>query len=160
MINIERFCETDTDDIIELVLHFQNDGSRPMVTVDDQPDLLNIEREYFQRDGYFWVARDEKQMVGSIGLMPYRDDIAILKKFFVYEAYQGAPYHIGRKLYSRLLEYAEDKNFKTLLLDTPRNTYRAHDFYHKAGFVKVLEEELPIKFSHPYKDCDFFMLNL
>lgn len=46
------------------------------------------------------------------------------------------------------------------MLDTPYNTTRAHKFYEKAGFKKVTEDELPIKLSHPYKDCDFFILNL
>nr|WP_296075384.1 hypothetical protein [uncultured Ruminococcus sp.] len=46
------------------------------------------------------------------------------------------------------------------MLDTPYNTTRAHKFYEKAGFKKVTEDELPIKFSHSYKDCDFFILNL
>lgn len=27
-------------------------------------------------------------------------------------------------------------------------------------FQKVNEEELPIRFSHPYQDCDFFLLAL
>ena len=160
MIDIERFTKTDEDDIIALVLHFQNDGSRPIVTVKDQPDLLDIEKEYFQTGGYFWVAKDKNKIVGSIGLMPYNDGTAILKKFFVYEAYQGKPCHVGRKLYSTLLTYAKEKKFKTILLDTPCNTHRAHDFYNKAGFSKILEDELPIKFSHPYKDCDFFILIL
>lgn len=51
-------------------------------------------------------------------------------------------------------------NYKTIMLDTPYNTTRAHKFYEKAGFKKVTEDELSIKFSHPYKDCDFFILNL
>ena len=49
---------------------------------------------------------------------------------------------------------------KTIMPDTPLNTVRAHKFYERAGFEKVTEDELPIKFSHPYKDCGFFMLNL
>ena len=49
---------------------------------------------------------------------------------------------------------------KTIMPDTPFNTVRAHKFYERAGFEKVTEDELPIKFSHPYKDCGFFMLNL
>ncbi len=39
MISIVPFEERYTQDVIDLVLHFQNDGTRPMVTVDDQPDL-------------------------------------------------------------------------------------------------------------------------
>lgn len=91
--------------------------------------------------------------------MPYSYEIAVLKKFFVYEDYQSKPYHIGRKLYDELLDFSKEKGYTTSLLDRPSNTERAHRFYEKAGFQKVLEE-LPIQFSHPYKDCDFFLLKL
>lgn len=46
------------------------------------------------------------------------------------------------------------------MLDTPHNTVRAHRFYEKAGFRKVSENELSVRFSHPYADCDFFLLEL
>lgn len=110
--------------------------------------------------GDFWIATDNNKLIGSIGIMPYSEDVAVLKKFFVYEDYQGEPFHLGQKLYASLLTFAKKKGFKTILLDTPHNTVRAHKFYEKAGFKKVAESELPLTFSHPYKDCDFFLLNL
>lgn len=160
MITISQFEDRYTQDVIDLVLHFQNDGTRPIVSVDDQPDLLNIVDEYIDKGGNFWIARDDEKLIGSIGIMPYNSEIAVLKKFFVYEQYQGEPYHIGRTLYNELLAFAKRRAFKTILLDTPRNTKRAHKFYEKAGFKKVNEEEMPIRFSHPYQDCDFFLLEL
>lgn len=160
MITISQFEDKYTKDVIDIVLHFQNDGTRPLVTVDDQPDLLNIVDEYINKGGNFWIAKDNERLIGSIGIMPYSADIAVLKKFFVYEDYQGEPHHIGRKLYNELLSFAKEKNFKTILLDTPYNTTRAHKFYEKAGFQKIDEKDLPVKFSRPYKDCDFFMLEL
>lgn len=160
MITISQFKNEYTKDVIDIVLHFQNDGTRPIVSVDDQPDLLNIVGEYIDKGGNFWIAEDDNKLIGTIGIMPYSSDIAILKKFFVYEQWQGAPYHIGRKLYAELLDFAKEKGYKTILLDTPYNTERAHKFYEKAGFQKISEEDLPIKFSHPYKDCDFFLLEL
>lgn len=160
MITISPFEEEHTQDVIDLVLHFQNDGTRPSVSVNEQPDLLNIRGEYIEKGGNFWMARDGEKLIGSIGIMPYNTEIAVLKKFFVYEKYQGAPYHIGRLLYNELLAFAKGKAYKILLLDTPRNTTRAHTFYEKAGFQKVNEEDMPIRFSHPYQDCDFFMLEL
>ena len=160
MITISQFENHYTQDVIDLVLHFQNDGTRPIVTVNDQPDLLNITHEYIGKGGNFWIAKDHEKLIGSIGIMPYSDKIAVLKKFFVYEDYQGNPHHIGRKLYAHLLSFAKKKNFETILLDTPYNTERAHKFYEKAGFIKVPEDMLPIKFSRPYKDCDFFLLDL
>ena len=35
MISIIQFKEQYTQDVIDLVLHFQNDGTRPLVTVAD-----------------------------------------------------------------------------------------------------------------------------
>lgn len=160
MITICQFENKYTQAVIDLVLHFQNDGTRPIVTVKDQPDLLNITCEYIDKGGNFWIAKDDEKLIGSIGIMPYSADIAVLKKFFVYEDYQGNPYHIGRKLYDNLLSFAKENKIKTILLDTPYNTTRAHKFYEKAGFKKITEDNLPIKFSHPYKDCDFFILSL
>ena len=100
------------------------------------------------------------RLAGTIGIMPCGDDTAVLKKFFVYEKYQDEPHHMGQQLYAYFLEFAKEKGFKTIMPDTPFNTVRAHKFYERAGFEKVTEDELPIKFSHPYKDCGFFMLNL
>lgn len=160
MITISQFEDKYTQDIIDLVLHFQNDGTRHIVTVNDQPDMLNITHEYIDKGGNFWIAKDNEKLIGSIGIMPYSDKIAVLKKFFVYEDYQGNPHHMSRRLYAHLLSFAKEKNFKTILLDTPYNTERAHKFYEKAGFIKVTEDMLPIKFNHPYKECDFFLLNL
>lgn len=160
MILINQFTEEYTNDVIELVLHFQNDGTRPPVTVKDQPDLLNITDSYINAGGNFWIATENGKLVGTVGIMPCGEKTAILKKFFVYEKYQGEPCHTGRKLYDVLLEFAKQKKINTILLDTPYNTVRAHKFYKKAGFKQINESELPIKFSHPIKECDFFMLKL
>ena len=159
MIKITQFDDKYTQDVIDLVLHFQNDGTRPLVTVDDQPDMLHITDAYINAGGNFWSALDDGRLAGTIGIMPCGDDTAVLKKFFVYEKYQDEPHHIGQQLYAYFLEFAKEKGFKTIMPDTPFNTVRAHKFYERAGFEKVTEE-LPIKFSHPYKDCGFFMLNL
>ena len=160
MIEIDIFRQSDTDDIIKLVLHCQNDGTRPLVTINEQPDLLHIKEEYIDTGGNFWVAKDEGKLAGTIGLYPCGNNTAILKKFFVYEEYRGVPHHLGQKLYFTLLDFAKEKGIKTLILDTPKNTERAHKFYIKAGFKSVEKEELPVQYSYPYADSDFFILQI
>lgn len=160
MITIQPFEERDTDGIIELVLHCQNDGTRPPVTVDDQPDLRHITAEYIAAGGNFWVAKDNGKIAGTIALKPYGDGMAILKKFFVYEPYRGAPHHLGQRLYGELLAFAAEKGFRQIFLDTPKNTVRAHKFYEKAGFLQIPEEQMPFTYHYPIKDCDFFCLDL
>jgi len=79
MILIIQFKEQYTQDVIDLVLHFQNDGTRPPVTVADQPDLLTITDSYINAGGNFWIATENEKLIGSIGIMPCGKDIAILK---------------------------------------------------------------------------------
>lgn len=159
-LRIRQFTEADTEEIIALVLHCQNDGTRPIVSVEDQPELLHIREKYIDGGGDFWVASDGGKIAGSIGLMNYGGGIGILKKFFVYEAYRSAPHHLGRRLYQELLRFAVENGFRTLILDTPKNTERAHGFYEKAGFEKISKEELGIEYDYPYEDSDFFRLRI
>lgn len=160
MIKIQTYKEEDRDEIIDLVLHCQNDGTRPYVTVDDQPELLCIKERYIEKGGNFWVAKENGKVVGSIGLMVYDDGLSILKKFFVYESYRGIPHHLGTKLYETLLNFAKTHHVQKIILDTPKNTDRAHKFYEKAGFQKINKEELPIRYDYPYDDRDFFCLKI
>ena len=48
---IEPYNEEDREEIITLVLHCQNDGTRPIVSVDDQPELLHIKEKYLDNGG-------------------------------------------------------------------------------------------------------------
>lgn len=160
MPEIRIYKPDDTPAIIDLVLHCQNDGSRPFVTVDDQPELLNIQEKFLNTGGNFWVAADNSMVVGSIGLMNCGNGIAVLKKFFVYESYRSSPYHLGRRLYAHLLEFAGKHDIKLLLLDTPKNTDRAHKFYERAGFQLINKNQLPVIYDYPYEDSDFFCLRL
>ena len=52
------------------------------------------------------------------------------------------------------------KSWRQIILDTPKNTDRAHLFYEKAGFKKIEKEEPPIEYDYPYDDSDFFCLTL
>ena len=65
MISIGQFKDNYTQDVIDLVLHFQNDGTRPPVTVNDQPDLLNVKENYINAGGNFWIATDNGRSVLS-----------------------------------------------------------------------------------------------
>ena len=81
MIEIRKFKDDYTNDVIDLVLHFQNDGTRPSVSVDDQPDLLHITEKYIIVGGCFWIATDNGKLAGTIGIMPCNEEVAVMKNF-------------------------------------------------------------------------------
>lgn len=105
---------------------------------------------------------DDGKLAGSIAIKPVDDKSAVLKKFFVYEPYRDRPHHLGQQLYAALISFAREKGFETLVLDTPKNTERAHKFYLKAGFEHIAYEDLPLACRPPYpvEMCDFFVLHL
>ena len=142
MIEIGTYSTCDKESVIALVLHCQNDGTRPLVGVEDQSDLLHIEEEYIYDGGNFWVAKENGKVAGTIGLMNKGNGLCILKKFFVF------------------LEFAKLHGFSRIILDTPKNTDRAHLFYEKAGFRRIEKEELPVEYDYPYDDSHFFYLDL
>lgn len=160
MIEIGTYSTCDKESVIVLVLHCQNDGTRPLVGVEDQSDLLHIEEEYIYKGGNFWVAKENGKVAGTIGLMNKGNGLCILKKFFVYEPYRGKPHNLGQQLYGVFLEFAKLHGFSRIILDTPKNTDRAHLFYEKAGFRRIEKEELPVEYDYPYDDSHFFYLDL
>ena len=155
MIEIGTYSTCDKESVIALVLHCQNDGTRPLVGVEDQSDLLHIEEEYIYDGGNFWVAKESGKVVGTIGLMNAGNGVVILKKFFVYEPYRSFPHNLGRQLYAIFLDFAQKHNFREIILDTPRNTDRVYRFYEKAGFRKISQEKFPIIYDYLYRDSDF-----
>lgn len=160
MLTIKTFHTADTKEVIRLVLHCQNDGTRTLFTVENQPDLLQINEEYIRPGGNFWVAKSCEKLAGCIGLKNYGNGIGVLKKFFVYEAYRSKPHHLGQQLYATLLAFAKQNGFSTLVLDTPPDTDRAHKFYAKAGWQQIAKEDLPISYAPPYANSHFFRIDL
>lgn len=160
MLSIAQYESEDKDGVIELVLHCQNDGSRPEIKLSDQLDLLCIPEKYMHGGGNFWVAKDDGKIAGSIALVDCGGGVGILKKFFVYEPYRGKPHNLGQRLYAILIEYAKARGMTVIVLDTPFNTERAHKFYEKAGFVQVAQADLPVQYDYPFPDSHFFRLDL
>lgn len=147
MIEIGTYSTYDKESVIALVLHCQNDGTRPLVGVEDQSDLLHIEEEYIYDGGNFWVAKENGKVAGTIGLMNKGNGLCILKKFFVYEPYRGKPHNLGQQLYGVFLEFAKLHGFSRIILDTPKNTDRAHLFYEKAGFRRIEKEDFRLSMT-------------
>lgn len=146
------------DEIRTLILDIQNNEAKIGLSLQEQPDLLDIRRSYQQDGGQFWIALDDEQVIGTIGLMIKERHCAALKKFFVKKEFRSRK--VGLALYENLLEYAGKQDVRHIILDTPSVARVSHRFYEKAGFRKIVPDELPVAYSYPDRDSFLYMLDL
>lgn len=145
-------------EIINLILDIQNKEAKINLSIEEQPDLLDIPASYEKSGGKFWIAIENEQVIGTIALMMKEDRCGILKKFFVRAEYRNK--RIGLALYRALLEYAKSLKIRYIILDTPSVAAASHRFYEKSGFKRIKAADLPVPYEYPDRDSYLYILQL
>jgi GNAT superfamily N-acetyltransferase len=158
---VSEYRSSFRTEVIDLILQIQNVEYNVNISLDEQPDLLDIENSYVTPGGGFWIALDQTgHVVGTIGLQLKTQTIAVLKKLFVSPAWRGGETGCASKLFEALLAFALDRGIETIVLDTPSVATRSHSFYMRNGFRQISEAELPIRYEYPNRDSLLFRLDL
>ena len=101
----ETYSSQYTAKIIKLILDIQNNEAKIGLTLEEQPDLSDIERYYRKSGSEFWIALSDGKVVGTIGLIMRENECAVMKKFFVKREFRSQK--IGLALYQELLQFAK-----------------------------------------------------
>ena len=81
---IKIYDDRYKEEVIDLILHVQNVEYDVGISAEEQPDILDIESNYLNDGGCFWVGlNDNGEVVGSIGLQKKTNEVAVLKKFWI-----------------------------------------------------------------------------
>ncbi len=137
-------------------MHIQNSEAKINLTIEEQPDLLEVPLYYEKNGGAFWIAVEKEKVIGTIAFMNYGSGNAVLKKFFVRSDWRNQK--IGYALYEKLITFLKDEKYKRVLLDTPSVATTSHRFYEKAGFRKITKENLPFRYEYPDRDSYLYLL--
>ncbi|MFC5597599.1 GNAT family N-acetyltransferase [Deinococcus cellulosilyticus] len=156
---IRPFQPEDTQGIVQLILPIQTEEFGIPITLEDQPDLLDIQNFYQQGQGNFWVAVQDGQVVGTISLLDIGNNQGALRKMFVHPDFRGKPFGTAQKLLEVLLSWAREKGMKEVLLGTTAKYLAAHRFYEKNGFVQMEAEDLPANFPRMQVDTRFYRIS-
>jgi N-acetylglutamate synthase-like GNAT family acetyltransferase len=160
MISIETYTEKYKEQIPQLILNIQNNEFNVPVTLNDQPDLLDIQNFYFKNNGGFWLAIDENTLAGTIALIDIGNGQVALRKMFVQASYRGKEKGVGQLLLDYTINYCKQKNITEIYLGTVQQLHAAKKFYVKNGFEKIEKNELPKSFPLMLVDTEFFKLNV
>jgi N-acetylglutamate synthase-like GNAT family acetyltransferase len=149
---------TNSKEVIDLVLQIQQHEFNVPITIEDQPDLLEIENFYISTGGNFWGAFINGELVGTIALVKFDQSSAAIRKMFVKQEFRGKEHHIAQNLLDILIAYCNNNNLKNLFLGTVSVLKAAQRFYERNQFVKIEKEMLPSSFPAMSADDIFYTL--
>lgn len=151
-----RHCQ----EIVDLILPIQQIEFNVPITLESQPDLLDIEANYDATGGKFWGAFDGEKLVGSIALIATGHQAGAIRKMFVRKEWRGKEHGIANRLLEILISYCKANNITDLYLGTVDQLKAAHRFYEKSGFGRIAKEDLPSYFPRMETDTIFYHLHL
>ena len=153
--------------VIDTILPIQTEEFGLPISIDAQPDLLDIPGFYQRGDGNFWVAltgdAGDAEVVGTIALLDIGNGLAALRKMFVRPAHRGRPsgqVGVAQRLLDTLHGWARERALRGIVLGTTDRFIAAHRFYEKNGYRRIEPAELPASFPRMAVDSRFYMLAL
>jgi GNAT superfamily N-acetyltransferase len=146
--------------VVELILHIQQQEYNIPITKNDQPDLFTIEDFYQKGNGNFWVAVCDHKVVGTISLLDIGNNQVALRKMFVDKEYRGSKFKTASLLLNHAIKWAKDCSIHTIYLGTTPQFLAAHRFYEKNGFTSIDLNDLPENFPVLNVDKKFYKYTL
>jgi putative acetyltransferase len=156
MITIQPFENQDTNQIVNLILNIQQNEFQVPITINEQQDLLNIPSFYQQGKGNFWVAKSEREVVGTIALIDCGENVGTIRKMFVKKEFRGKEHGIAQRLLDILEESSRENGITNLYLGTLERLQAAIRFYERNGFTLIEKQNLPSVFPLMPVDTHFF----
>lgn len=119
-----------------------------------RPDLDDIQGYYQMRLGNFWIALQNDEVVGTVGLKDYENGIGFIQRMSVVTELRGTG--LAQLLLSTLEEFARKLDYTSLYLATSENLQAANRFYVKEGYERVqsLPSVIPTPIANIYYKKD------
>lgn len=102
---------------------------------DKDSDIGDVYVNYIKDGGTFLLLKSEKEIVGSIGIRPYSEEYAELKRFYVLNKFQGQG--AGRELINKAIDFSAKNGISSVRLDTTRKSVKAIQLFKCLGFVEI-----------------------
>lgn len=157
-IDIQPLDNTYSNQLIDMILNIQQKEFNVPITIEDQPDLKQIESFYTEAGGNFWGAFIDGQLVGSIALVKFDERAGAVRKMFVKKEFRGKELNIAQELLEVLILFCRKNGIDAIYLGTVNILKAAIRFYERNHFVQIEKENLPVHFPLMNADNVFYSL--
>jgi ribosomal protein S18 acetylase RimI-like enzyme len=98
-------------------------------------EVRDLPGDYAPPAGTLLLARQDHAIVGCVGVRPFDDRTAEMKRLYVRPSGRGLG--LGRTLAEAAITFARDAGFERMRLDTLPQMQRAQELYRTLGFVSI-----------------------
>lgn len=113
----------------------------------DRRSLADPEAYFIQPGGMIFFARLGGRIVGTLAMLPIREDAIELCKMGVEPGHQGKG--IGKRLIAAAIDFARNVGAKSIEIQSNRSLEAAMALYKRCGFVEVGDGK-----DSPYERCN------
>lgn len=159
-LQVQSIGNAYSEQAIDLIPTIQQKEFNIPITVEDQPDLKEIETFYHEAGGNFWGAFIDGKLVGSIALVKFDERAAAIRKMFVKKEFRGKELNIAQILLEILVAFCRENKIDDLYLGTVTVLKAAQRFYERNAFIKIEKENLPKHFPLMSADDIFYHLHI
>ncbi|WP_282607982.1 GNAT family N-acetyltransferase [Pelagibius sp. Alg239-R121] len=143
---IRPFCDADAPDVQALFVEINRSLATPgleesfegYIERSLKEEISRIPEYYAERDGSFWVADCNDEIVGMFGLESHGDSGVELRRMYVKPSWQRRG--IARRLIQHAEKHSRESGVGQLLLSTSELQEAALSLYRNAGYRTVREE--------------------
>ena len=138
---VEPAGPRDAPDVIRLIGRVFDEYGFVWDPGAEVPDLLVFDRHYAAPRGGFWVVRDGRALVGSVGVERLDATTAELHRLYLDAGLRGQG--LGRALVEAVLAWCRREAISRLILWSDTRFDRAHALYERMGFARTGERVIP-----------------
>lgn len=128
----------DEKEILSLIDIVLSDYGLKLEPLGADFDVTDIDKFYFNNNGWFQVIEENNKIIGSVGVYKLNDSTCELRKMYLYKEYQGKS--IGKTLLKNALEAAKSLGYTTMTLQTNSLLTKALPLYKSFGFKENNDE--------------------
>lgn len=128
----------DEKEILSLIDIVLSDYGLKLEPLGADFDVTDINKFYFNNNGWFQVVEYNNKIIGSVGVYKLNDSTCELRKMYLYKEYQGK--NIGKTLLKNALEAAKSLGYTTMTLQTNSLLTKALSLYKSFGFKENNDE--------------------
>jgi putative acetyltransferase len=147
-VQIIKAANADADAIKKLVFGILKDyGLEPDPASTDK-DLDDIQKNYWQNKGCFYVLKEDGRIIGSFGLYKINDELCELRKMYLDKNFRG--HKLGKKMMEEAFLHAKNLGYKSIMLETASVLKEAIALYKKYGFAPCTADHISARCDQAY----------